>query len=82
MRADILQWQKEATDAGETSRRERSAADSVYSAAFNLNIKNPHTVADEHGDPDALLAQLAAAEAETAALRDQLKAILAEALAR
>jgi type I restriction enzyme M protein len=39
-------------------------------------------VADDHGDPEALLADLAAAEAETARYRDQLKAILAEALAR
>jgi hypothetical protein len=33
-------------------------------------------------DPETLLAELDAAEAETARLRDQLKAILAEALAR
>ena len=34
---------------------------------YNLDIKNPHTVADDHGDPEELLAQLDAAEAETAA---------------
>ena len=39
-------------------------------------------MADDHGDPETLLADLTAAEAETASLRDQLKAILAEALAR
>jgi type I restriction enzyme M protein len=33
-------------------------------------------------DPETLLAELKAAEAETATYRDQLKAILAEALAR
>ena len=49
---------------------------------YNLDIKNPHAVADDHGDPETLLADLASAEAEMAALRDQLKAILAEALAR
>jgi hypothetical protein len=38
-------------------------------------------VADDHGDPETLLADLNAAEAETATLRDHLKAILAEALA-
>ena len=37
---------------------------------------------DDHGDPEDLLAELAKAEAETTALRDQLKAILAEALMR
>jgi type I restriction enzyme M protein len=39
-------------------------------------------VADDHGDPEMLLESLNAAETETAALRDQLKVILAEALAR
>jgi type I restriction enzyme M protein len=53
----------------------------VKSRGYNLDIKNPHTVADDHGDPETLLAELIAAEAETARLRDQLKAILAEALA-
>jgi type I restriction enzyme M protein len=54
----------------------------VKARGYNLDIKNPHTVADDHGDPARLLADLAAAEAETARYRDQLKAILAEALAR
>jgi type I restriction enzyme M protein len=57
-------------------------ADEVKARGYNLDIKNPHTVADDHGDPKELLASLTAAEAETARLRDQLKAILAEALAR
>ena len=57
-------------------------AEEVKARGYNLDIKNPHTVADDHGDPEKLLADLNAAEAETASLRDQLKAILAEALAR
>ena len=57
-------------------------ADVVKARCYNLDIKNPHSVADEHGDPAALLAALDVAEAETARLRDQLKAILAEALTR
>ena len=39
-------------------------------------------VADDHGDPEVLLKSLNTAEADTAKIRDQLKAILAEALAR
>jgi type I restriction enzyme M protein len=39
-------------------------------------------VADNHGDPEKLLADLVKGEAETAGLRNQLKAILAEALDR
>ena len=57
-------------------------ADDVKARGYNLDVKNPHVVADDHGDPEELLAKLNAAEAETARLRDQLKAILAEALAR
>jgi len=57
-------------------------AEEVKARGYNLDIKNPNTVADDHGDPQELLAKLAAAEGETTRLRDQLKAILAEALAR
>ncbi len=57
-------------------------ADEVKARGYNLDIKNPHTVADDHGEPEELLASLTAAETEAASIRDQLKAILAEALAR
>jgi type I restriction enzyme M protein len=57
-------------------------ANEVKARGYNLDIKNPHTIADDRGQPEELLASLSAAEAETARLRDQLKAILAEALAR
>ena len=60
----------------------RVAADEVKVRGYNLDFKNPHTVADEYGDPDALLVRLDEAEKETDALRDQLKAILAKALLR
>jgi len=54
----------------------------VKARGYNLDFKNPHTVADDHGDPEELLARLDEAEKQAAALRDQLKAILAEALLR
>lgn len=56
--------------------------DEVKARGYNLDIKNPHSVAADHGDPAELLKALNRAEAKTAELRDQLKAILAEALAR
>ena len=56
--------------------------DEIKARNYNLDCKNPHTVAADHGEPEVLLVQLDAAEARTAALRDQLKAILAEALLR
>ena len=66
----------------ETPQAWKVTAEDVKARGYNLDIKNPHTVADDHGDPGVLLASLNAAEAETASVRDQLKAILAEALAR
>ncbi len=69
-------------DRVETEQAWKVTAEEVKARGYNLDIKNPHTVADDHGDPEELLESLAAAEAETARLRDQLKGILAEALAR
>jgi type I restriction enzyme M protein len=66
----------------ETPQAWKVSAEDIKARGYNLDIKNPHAVADDHGDPETLLAELARAEAETARLRDQLKAILAEALAR
>jgi type I restriction enzyme M protein len=60
----------------------RVTAAEVMARGYNLDFKNPHAVADDHGDPEELLAKLDEAEQQTAALRDQLKAILEEALLR
>jgi type I restriction enzyme M protein len=57
-------------------------AEEVKARGYNLDIRNPHTEEDDHGDPEELLVMLNAAENETARLRDQLKAMLAEALVR
>jgi type I restriction enzyme M protein len=66
----------------ETPQAWKVTAEEVKARGYNLDIKNPHTVADNHGDPEELLKSLNAAEAETATLRDQLRTILAEALTR
>jgi len=60
----------------------RVSIDDIKARNFNLDFKNPHTVADDLGDPAALLDSLNAAEAESSNIRNQLKTILAEALAR
>jgi len=57
-------------------------AEEVKARGYNLDFKNPHTVADDHGDPEELLTRLNEAEGQANTLRDQLKAILAEALLR
>ena len=56
--------------------------DEVKARGYNLDFKNPHSVEADLGDPAELLQALNQAEAKTADLRDQLKAILAEAMAR
>ncbi len=73
---------KERKGREETPQAWKVAASDIKARGYNLDVKNPHSVADDHGDPETLLADLARAEAETAGLQDQLKAILAEALAR
>lgn len=60
----------------------RVTAEAVKARGYNLDIKNPHTVEEDHGDPAELMAELREAETKAVGLRDQLKSILAEALAR
>jgi type I restriction enzyme M protein len=56
--------------------------DDIKARGYNLDIKNPHTVEEDHGDPAELLAKLNESEAATAKLRDKLKTILEQALLR
>lgn len=73
---------KERRGRKETPQAWKVSAEEVKARGYNLDIKNPHAVAGDYGDPEALLADLARAEAETAGLRGELKAILTEALVR
>ena len=57
-------------------------AEEVKARGYNLDVKNPHTQDDDYGDPEELLEKLTAAEVDSANLRNQLKANLAEALTR
>ena len=54
----------------------------IKAHGYNLDIKNPHTESNDYGDPESLLAELNAAEANVTAMRGQLKKVLAEALLR
>jgi type I restriction enzyme M protein len=82
--ADCATWWGGAKREGraEGPRAWRVMAEEVKARGFNLDIKNPHAEAEDPGDPEELLADLSKAEVEIASLRDQLKAILTEALAR
>lgn len=66
----------------ETEQAWRVSIEEVKARGYNLDFKNPHVEDNDHDDPEALMSALARAEAEAAGYRDQLKAILAEALAR
>jgi type I restriction enzyme M protein len=68
--------------AEDEQRAAKRTGDGIYDAAFNLDFKNPHSVAADHGEPEEVLAELLDAEKEVNTLREQLKNILSEALAR
>jgi len=44
----------------------RVTIDDIKARGYNLDIKNPHVVADNHGDPPELLAKLEETEREAA----------------
>jgi type I restriction enzyme M protein len=54
--------------------------DQIKERGYNLDIRNPHIVAHETGDPAELLEQLTEAESKAAALQQQLRTVLKEAL--
>ena len=67
---------------GECERAWKVGAEDIKACGYNLDIKNPHSEGEGHGDPEALLAELNTAEAKVTAVRGQLKDALAEALLR
>lgn len=72
----------ERKDRVETDLTWKVSIDEVKERGYNLDIKNPHVVADDHGDPIELLARLDASEKQVDALRNQLNSLLEEALLR
>lgn len=58
------------------------SAEEIEANNYNLDIKNPHVAEAEVHDPDELLAAYADSQREVQALRDQLKAILSDALGK
>jgi type I restriction enzyme M protein len=66
----------------ETELSWKVSIDQVKERNYNLDIKNPHVLRDDHKDPAELLEKLNQANARVTALRDQLKSMLVEALLR
>ena len=58
------------------------SADEIKARGYNLDIRNPYTEEEDHGDPETLLEELNNVEAEVVSVRDQLKRVLVEALMR
>ena len=80
-----LEAERETLQAAETAQREiarqeKNAGDNLWYAIFNLDSKNPNTVADQHGDPAELLTEYRKLLAELSATRNTLKAELMAAL--
>ncbi|MDI9072281.1 type I restriction-modification system subunit M [Xanthomonas oryzae] len=78
-------WGSEAT--GFAARQENAFAwkvsfEELQRRNWNLDSKNPHVGEQISHDPDELLRSYAALQGEIGELRDQLKAVLAEALER
>jgi type I restriction enzyme M protein len=82
--ADCVAWWGGPSREGraETEQAWRVPIAQIQERNYNLDLKNPHTVFADHGDPEELLASLQESEQKAAELRDQLKANLAEALLR
>jgi type I restriction enzyme M protein len=81
---DCAEWWGGAERKGRknTDRAWKATAEDIKARGYNLDIKNPHTEKQDHGDPEQLLAELNQSEAEVAELRTELKKIFAEALLR
>jgi type I restriction enzyme M protein len=64
----------------ENERAWRVGIEAIQAAGFNLDQKNPHAAEVVSHDPEELLRDYVRLQSEAQALRDQLKAILAESL--
>ena len=65
----------------ETEQAWKVSIDDIIARNYNLDIKNPHQEDQVSHDPDELLESYAQQQGEIQQLRDQLKDILAAALA-
>jgi type I restriction enzyme M protein len=64
----------------ETDLAWRVTADSIAESGYNLDIKNPRSVAESHEDVELLLAKYLDAAEQVRAAQHSLKALLAESL--
>ena len=74
---DCIDWWGGAQRKGrqETDHAWTVTAEDVKAKGYNLDVRNPHAPEHDQGDPEELLAKLAASESDAGNLRDQLKTI-------
>ena len=65
----------------ETEQAWKVSLEQIIERNYNLDIKNPHVGEQVSHDPEELLQEYAQQQTEIQSLRDQLKGILADALA-
>ncbi|HED0378024.1 TPA: N-6 DNA methylase, partial [Aeromonas dhakensis] len=83
--AEIAWWGDEADSFAARVENEQAwkvSIKTIIERNFNLDIKNPHVGEQISHDPDELLVRYAAEQAEIQTLRDQLKAILGDAVGK
>ena len=83
--AEIAWWGDEADCFAARVENEQAwkvSIDTIIERNFNLDIKNPHVGEQISHDPDELLSRYATEQAEIQTLRDQLKAMLGDALGK
>jgi type I restriction enzyme M protein len=68
------------TDRKETERAWRVSIEDIRERGYNLDISNPNAPEDTHEDPDVLLGRYEKEKAAAAALREELRRVLATAL--
>lgn len=81
----VKEWWNKDTKAGRAKRKETTSAwkvsyEEIKANNFNLDIKNPNTVAEDNGDPEKILIEYNKLEKEIIDLQNQLKEELNSAL--
>lgn len=76
----ITELKQQLDTLNQQAKEQQQAADAIYNAIFNLDLKNPHQVEEFSHEPDVLLSQYAAQQQEIDGLRQQLQGILNLAL--
>jgi type I restriction enzyme M protein len=79
---EMIELRAQVQSLRQQARTAQTTGDQLYWPIYNLDHKNPHRADAFSHDPDQLLRNYTTLQGEIGDLRDQLKAVLAEALER